>query len=293
MNPFKCHSHHRFSILILCITGLFSLSMTALGQLPRPAGQAPDAAIPPSAPIILKIRVEGNEVTAEIRNAPLQQVLEELAARSGVVFEIQTQQDPIISIVLSRADVAEAIQRILSNTSNTFFYFDKNGAGQSIVKLVRIFPRSDQPEQPSTRFIGIGKVTKSGEEEPENPEQAAKILAESKNLELRQKAVEVLAAAKGGLSVQALTKALDDPAPEIRAAAIDGLAGLGSGAALPQIVNALKDKHPGVRQSAIAAVALLGDAQNVKDLKPLSKDRDASVAMAAEMAIRKLSSHHP
>jgi hypothetical protein len=293
MISLKCFGRIPYFFPLLVGAGLFSLCLAAFGQFPKPAGQVPETESPPSVPAVIKIRVEGESVTAEIRNAPLQQVLEELAARSGVIFEIQTQQNPPVSVVLKGVDISEAIQRILSESSNTFVDFDKDNTGRNFIKLVRIFPRTDQPEQPSLRFIGLGKVTKSGEDSPENPEQAAKILAESKNLELRQKAVEVLAASKGEFPVEALLSALVDSAPEIRAAAIDGLAGLGSGAALPQILKALRDRHPGVRQSAIAAVALLGDAKNVKDLKPLSKDGDASVAMAAEMAIRKLSGQHP
>jgi hypothetical protein len=289
----KRYCHHLISFFFFFVAGLLSLNPAALAQFSRPMRQAPDAADPPSSQVTLKIRVESDQVTAEIRNAPLQWVLEELAARSGVIFEIQTQQNPAVSLILNKVDLTEAIQRILSDVGNTFSYYDNDNLGKSIVKLVRIFPRSDQPEQPSTRYIGIGRVTKSGDDNPENPEQAAKVLAESKNLEVRQKCIEILATAKSEMAVQALTKALSDPAPEIRAAAIDGLAGSGSNATLPNIVNALKDIHPGVRQSAIAAVALLGNARNVKDLKPLSKDRDASVAMAADMAIRKLSARRP
>jgi len=205
------------------------------------------------------------------------------------VFEIETQQNPAVSQILEKEELTEAIKRILGGTSDSIFRFTKDAGGKDVVGLVRIFPRDKEPQQPGLRFIGLGKVTKTGEETAESPEQAATILAESNDLEQRQKAIEVLAMSRSDLAVQALTKALGDPAPEIKAAAIDGLAGQGSSTALPKIVLALKDKHPGVRQSAIAAIVLLGDASNVKDLKPLSKDSDASVAMAAEMAIRKLS----
>lgn len=236
----------------------------------------------------MKIRVEDNQVTAEIRNTPLQVVLEELANRTGVVFEIQSQENPPISISLYRVSVLEAVQRIVSS-ENAIFYYGQDVAGQSRLEYVRVFPRTNQPQQPSLRYIGTGAVTKTGDDTVDTPEQALKVLAESQNLEARQKAVEVLVRAKGDAAILALTSVLEDPAPEIRAAAIEGLAGLSARSSLPGIVHALNDKHPGVRQSAIMAVALLGDSENVKDLRPLGRDGDASVAAAAEMAIRKLS----
>ncbi len=241
----------------------------------------------PSGPALLKMRVEGNAVTAEIRNAPLQQVLEELAARTGIVFEVGTQDNPPLAISLYRSPLQEAIQRLVGN-NNALFYFGRDTAGQEKIELVRVFSRSNKPAQPSLRYIGTGKITKTLEDTIENPEQALKALAESKQVDVRQKAIEVLVAAKGDVAIQALTAALADDAPEVRVAAIEGLAGLGARSVLPEIVKCLKDPQPGVRQSAITAIALLGDADNIKDLKPMSKDKDASVAAAADVALRKL-----
>lgn len=289
MNISKKRRTHEYSILILFIGALCSLNPSVPAQTQRTGVGIREAANQASTPAVIKINVVEGKVTAEIRNAPLQSVLEELAARSGVVFEIQTQQNPLVSQILDKADMAEAIRRILGDTSDAILQFTKDRSGLDVVGLVRIFPRDEQPPQPGLRFIGLGKVTKTGEDIPETPEQAAAILTESKSLEERQKAIEVLAMAKSEFAAQALVNALSDPAPEIKAAAIDGLASQGTSAALPKIVLALKDKHPGVRQSAIAAIVLLGNASNVKDLTPLGKDSDASVAMAAEMAIRKLS----
>ena len=237
----------------------------------------------------MKMRIEDGFVTAEIRATPLQGVLEELADRTGVVFSIQSQENQPISISLYRVSLEEAIQRILSSENN-IIYYGRDAAGNTRIEYVRVEPRANAPAQPSIRYIGTGAVTKTGEDTVDTPDQALKVLSESANLEARQKAIEVLVAAKGEVATLALMGALSDPAPEIRAAAIEGLASLGARSALPAIILSLKDKHPGVRQSAIVALALLGDAENVKDLKPLVKDQDASVAAAADIAIRKLSS---
>jgi len=271
-------------LLLLCVFGMLVAASVSAPQIGRPLPQPQ-----PTGPVYMKIRAEGDEVTADIRNTPLQQVLAEIAARTGVVFEIQSQENPPISISLYRVGLQEGIQRIVSS-ENSIFYYGKDVAGQSRIEYVRVFPRANQPTQPSLLYIGTGTVTKSGDDTVDTPEQAVKVLTESQNLEVRQKAIEVLVKAKGDVAILALEAALADSAPEVRVAAIEGLVSLGVRSALPSIVLSLKDKHPGVRQSAIVAVALMGDSENVKDLKPLSRDPDASVAAAADLAIRKLSS---
>jgi hypothetical protein len=273
------------SLLLLCVFGMLVAASASALQVGRPLPPQPQ----PTGPAYMKIRVEGDEVTADIRNTPLQQVLAELAARTGVVFEIQSQENPPISISLYRVGLQEGIQRIVSS-ENSILYYAKDAAGQSRIEYVRVFPRANQPPQPSLLYFGTGAVTKSGDDTVDTPEQAVKVLTESQNLEARQKAIEVLVKAKGDMALLALEAALADSAPEVRVAAIEGLASLGVRSALRSIVLSLKDKHPGVRQSAIVAVALLGDSENVRDLKPLSRDPDASVAAAADLAIRKLSS---
>jgi hypothetical protein len=283
---------------VAALITIFSCSSFAQGGLPqrqvRPR-EIPGAMIPapkqPTGPSSMKLRVEEGIVTAEIRNTPLQKVLEEFAARTGIVFEVQTQEDPPLSISLFRVGLREAIQRIVGERDSLYYY--SSGAETALPQLVRVFPRGNIPLQPSLRYIGTGSVTKSGSDVIESPDEALKVLAESLDVDARQRAVEVLVNSRNELAYEALLVIVNDPAPEIRVAAIEGFASLGARPALPVIVKALKDSHPGVRQSAITAIALLGDAENVKDLRRLGKDPDANVAAAAEVAIRKLSMRVP
>ncbi|MBZ5498713.1 MAG: HEAT repeat domain-containing protein [Acidobacteriia bacterium] len=240
----------------------------------------------------MKLRLEGQDLVGEIRNTPLQQVLEELAAWSGIVFEIESQENPPISINFYRTSLQEAVERLTGNT-NSIIYFERDETGQNRVRFVRVLSRNPRPSPPVLHYIGTGAITKRGDEIVDSPEQAVVVLAGSTNLVARQKAIEVLVTSKGAPAIQALKMALADPAVEVRVAAIDGLVTLGAREALPQILPALKDSHPGVRQSAVMAVGHLGDAGNVKDLKPLLRDPDSSVAASAEMAIQKLSGRRP
>src|SRR5437867_1600653 len=61
-----------------------------------------------AAPGVLKMRIEGDQVSAEIRETLLQRVLEELADRTGTIFEIESQLNPPVSVVLYRVSLQEA-----------------------------------------------------------------------------------------------------------------------------------------------------------------------------------------
>src|SRR5262245_344059 len=219
--------------------------------------QAAGAPTPYQAPVtpLIKIRVEADHVSADVRDALLHDVLEELAAQTGVVFEVPVQVNPPVSVSFYRATLREAIQRVVSG-NNSFFYYEPGEPAGHRIQLVRIFARGKG--EASLRYIGTGAPTKRAEDALETPEQALKALEDSTNLEKRQKAVEILVSAKGEPAIEGLMKALRDPAVEVKVAAIEGLSAMGVRSALPQFQQALKDTHPGVRLSAVQAIALLG-----------------------------------
>jgi hypothetical protein len=246
---------------------------------------------PPAVPETLMIRAEGDSITAEIRAVPLQRVLEELAARTGLIFEVLTQWNPQVSVSLFKVGLEDAVRRVATG-GDSIFYYERDAVGKSRIHFVRIFPRGMRGQPAGLVQIGTGAVTRSGDA-VETADQALRALAESPKLETRQKAVEVLVATRSDAAIAALTQALSDRAVEVRVAAIEGLAGLNARAALPRIVELLKDAHPGVRESAVEAVALLGTTDNLKDLKPLTRDSDPGVAGAAELALRRLAGRRP
>ena len=272
-----------------CLTLLVALFLSApvsaqrsrppVAQTQQPIKQAD------SVPAVLIMRVDEDTITADIRNSPLQKVLRELAERTGIIFEVRGEDNPLVSVHLYGVSFQEAIQRIASD-NNTIFFYDKNSPAR--ITFVRVYPRSNSVQQPSIIQLGTGAVTKSNDD-IDTPEQALRVLAEEASPEAREKAIEILSQAGGAEAIDALLKSVSGAEPEIRIAAIEGLATLGAHEALPEILKGLKDSHPGVRQSAITAVALLGDEGNLNDLKPLRIDDDAGVATAAETAIQKLS----
>jgi hypothetical protein len=233
---------------------------------------------------ILDMRVIEGKVTADIVNCPLQSALQELADRTGIIFEFRSHDTSAVSVHLKSIPMEEAIQRIASN-DNAMFDYDHQ---DNHIKTVRIFPRTPEIQQPSLVYLGSGNITKTNDD-VNTPEQAIRALAENARLGMKEKAVNVLVHNKSEDATKALMNALSDPAPEIRVAAIDGLVTFQDHGALPEIIKCLKDKDPKVRLSAATAVAYLGNYKNIPDLQPLSADKDANVAAEADKALIKWS----
>jgi hypothetical protein len=285
-------NYFRLLLMAFFCIGTLRPACEALAQVVRPGGPigpgGPAARSQP-APALLKMRLEGDQVSADIVATPLQQVLEELAAHTGIIFEVAVPLNPPLSLKLYRVPLPEAIQRIVG-INDSIVQYGQDISGHSRIQFVKIFPKGLKGQFAGLRYIGTGAPTKSAIDAPETMAEALKALTESKNVAAREKAVEVLAATPGDVSIQALTAALNDPADEVKVAAIEGLTRLGARSALPQIIQGFKHSHPAVRQSAVEAVAQLGTESNVRDLRPMAGDKDAAVAAAAALAVRKLSS---
>jgi hypothetical protein len=272
------------AVMLIMLSSLDSLFAQRRISIPPVSQPVPRPAVKKE--LLLRMRVEEGRVTADISNAPLQQVLKELADRTGIVFEVRAQENPPVSIHLQHVPPAEAIERIASG-NNVMFYYGQGAEADRII-MARIFSRSSPGPQPALVYLGTGAVTKTSNT-VETPEEALQVLASESSVEEKEIGIEILSKSKNSTSVKALTDCLSDPAPEIRVVAIEGLAAMGAQEALPGILKSLRDANPGVRQSAAMAVALLGNDGNLKDLRPLSSDKDAGVAAAAEIAIRRLS----
>ena len=113
-------------------------------------------------PAVLSMRVDEGRITATIVDSPLQNVLADLAARTGIIFEVRSQENPLVSVNLNRVSLQEAIQRIAPG-SNTICFYGKNQGDSDRITLVRLFPRMDTSPQPSILYLGTGTITKGND----------------------------------------------------------------------------------------------------------------------------------
>src|SRR5438093_10738112 len=94
-----------FRTLPLLLSAFPAAHEAAWAQVPRRPELVPGGVQPQPQPVLpesMTLRIEGERITAEIRNTPLQKVLAEIAARTGVIFEVSTELNPLVSISLFR-----------------------------------------------------------------------------------------------------------------------------------------------------------------------------------------------
>jgi hypothetical protein len=157
-NHWRAYYLLRFGVLVL---------FTAIPAQGAPF-QRPRAPMPVSGtqqfqkPAVLSMRVDEGRISATIVDSPLQNVLADLAARTGIIFEVRSQENPLVSVTLQRVSLQEAIQRV-APASNTIYFYGKNQGDSDRILLVRLFPRIGTPPQPSILYLGTGAITKGND----------------------------------------------------------------------------------------------------------------------------------
>jgi hypothetical protein len=143
---------------------LFCLALLApvpaAGAQPRQRlPENPQNAAEAQKPVLLSIALADGAVTADIADCPLHDVLVELAARTGVIFEVRSEPNPLVSVHLRAVPLPEAVGRIVPE-GNIVFIHDEADPGR--IALVRILPRDGAAVQPGLLYFGTGRVTASG-----------------------------------------------------------------------------------------------------------------------------------
>lgn len=148
-------------------TLLFCLALLA-ALAPDPAARAqprqrfpgnPPNAAQAQKPVLLRIGVADGAVTADISDCPLHDALAELAARTGVIFEVRSEPNPLVSVHLRAVPLEEAVGRIVP-AGNLVFLHDEADPGR--IALVRVLPRDGTAVQPGLLYFGTGRITASG-----------------------------------------------------------------------------------------------------------------------------------
>ena len=95
VQPHLCNSNNRSAALCLILIAFWALCpiLPAQRQFPVLPNQQPGAKV--DKVVLLKMRVEDGKVTADVSDCPLQTVLKELADRTGIIFELRSQESPV------------------------------------------------------------------------------------------------------------------------------------------------------------------------------------------------------
>jgi hypothetical protein len=259
--------------------------VTSTGVAAAPGSDAPIAAS-----TRLDVRVEGDELTIDVRDVPLVEVLRTIAARSGLEITLLGNLDVRVTQSFARLPLEAGIKRLADDRSVTVAYAPApSGSSREVVTRVWVVgastagrrgpagtssgftPRAPAPDEalgaadsgspPAVQVMAerIAEIQTLAGEAAGGSEAAATRLADFSASELdarlREQAVAALARLKGPIVEPALTAALDDDDAAVRRRAVRGLRGTGTETAVASLARASTgDADPEVRLAALSAL---------------------------------------
>ncbi len=239
------------------------------------------------------VEVANRLVTVQVRSAPLNEVLDEIARQTGLIIEGHVAIDSRIAIDLEQLGLEAALRQILEGQSYALEYALKAipGAGENIrvPHRLRIFPNDlDVP----ARSWSPDDTTDAGVDGNTIDAQKVRAVLESSDDPWdREDAVDALAeSGQPHVAVPLITVALIDRDEDVRLAAIEALATLGGDAAAEALQIALRDEESMIREAAIETLEALGGDQAVQSLAVALHDTDADLRERAVDALGNIAS---
>jgi hypothetical protein len=278
------------------------------------AGSASEAAVVVTR---LDVRVEGGELTLDVRDAPLVEVLRDIGARAGLEITMRGDLDVAVTQSFARLPLEAGIKRLADGRSVTAAYAPApDGSSREVLTRVWVVgasttrraaatgtssaptPRAPAPDEalgaadsgsaPAVRVVaeGIADIQTLVGEAAGGSEAAARRLVDLSTSELdaqfREQAVAALARLKGPMVEPALTAALDDDEAAVRMRAVRGLRGTGTETAVALLARAsTDDADPEVRLAALSALMSFPGRAMVQGLVRAAADPDSRVRDAA------------
>ena len=270
---------------IAVVAACMSVSVASLAQ-PAEPGRLP------SAHVVAVVVVHGL-VSVQVRDAPLNVVLDEIARQTGLIIEGHVAIDSRIAIDFEQLGLEAALRQILEGQSYALEYALKAipGAGENIrvPHRLRIFPndldvlaRSWSPDDTADAGVDGNTI---------DAQKVRAVLESSDDPWDREDAVDALAeSGQPHVAVPLITVALIDRDEDVRLAAIEALATLGGDAAAEALQIALRDEESMIREAAIETLEALGGDQAVQSLAVALHDTDADLRERAVDALGNIAS---
>lgn len=254
----------------------------------------------------ITVSVERGGLSIDARNAPLDEVLQAIAAEAGFRLILDGRLDGMVTRSFSTARLDDGLLRLLGNTSSLLIYGAVDDAGQPTLTEVRILrgqgirgnsgQQTMEPEEISGLDLGGTRDQRlrlarrlAGRPNPKSAKDLAVLLEQDGDATIRRLAAVGLGRTGGREAKAALLAALADEDLMVRRRAVQGLGRRWGDAAIPPLGRALlEDPKPEVRREAAVA---LGRMRSEAALWPLSSardDSDGAVRQAVVAALTRL-----
>ena len=228
----------------------------------------------------IDVAIHGDCVTVLAHDAPVRNILEELAHHLNLVVEAHAPLDEHISIEIRGEPPPSVMRRLLRDYSFTLQYFPVTDAGIAAPRPGRlwIYPQNEQISDE------VKIIARFGVTETDNMNSAIERIA-SANPADRLESAAILTAFGGDDAFVALTAAMNDPDPAVREEAVVGIGSDYSTTSLHLLQQALADTNPHVRRAAIDALSDTGSDNAALLLGPLLRDAETSLRTDAVHAL--------
>ncbi len=239
----------------------------------------------------LQVSRSGREIRIVAEQAPLGQVLEQIAAQMAVRVHNSLLPQPRISAVCSGETVEQMVSCLFGPSGNFVLRRAANGgsSGQAADLWVLSASVAEASERPGQRDscseVGTSIVAAAKQPEPWGTERLLD-LATAEDPVRREQGLSRLAAEGSGDDVrvrQTLQNALSDPDASVRAQAVAGLARQGGEDVASVLQQALHDGDASVRLMAVDNAGI--DAEGLALLQQALNDGDETVRALAAMKL--------
>ncbi len=251
---------------------------------------------PPTGEESTDIKFSNGELSAKLKNSPLEKVLKEIMSQSGARIWLNDAIDGTVTIEFQSLPIREGVRRILKDKNYAFVYsiHDAKEGKLSIVRASKskeIFTKAKEvPHQklPSKPGIPIAKKDKPKKERP-SFDALVKDALEHEDPGKREDAIIALGESKDTRAIEIISKALvNDPTEDVRLSAIDALLDIGDKSIVDPLSLALNDRDPWVRESAVEALGEVGNETAIEFVKNALNDEDGSVRELAQEILEEL-----
>ncbi len=243
------------------------------------------------------VRFANDALTVEVKDAPLEEVLREVARQSGLSIVWYGTISESISISFQRLSLEKALTRILRNHSFALAYSQAREGPSKDARLreLWIIPKGAKGAPvPST--VVVSKTEEDLLREEATDFALLRAALRSDDSWEREDAVEALAEIGRPEAVQFLRPALRDEDEDVREAAIAALANIGGDEAALALAIVLQDEDEWFREEAVEALGEIGGESAIRLLEQALEDENEDVReIAADLLeeLRENSSERP
>ena len=239
------------------------------------------------------VEVAHRLVTVQVRDAPLSEVLDQIARQTGLVIEGHATIDSRITIDLEQLGLEAALHLILEGQSYALEFaletIPDERDNVRVPQRLRIFP--DDLDVPARSWSPDDTADAGLDGDTIDAPKIRAILESSDDPWDRGDAVEALAESEQPhVAVPLIKVALIDRDEDVRLAAVEALATLGGDGAAEALQTALRDEESTIREAAIETLEALGGDQAARSLAVALHDTDADLRERAVDALGNIAS---